>query len=329
MKDLTVFSRVPSALTERKQWVVWRYVTRAVASKATKEPFNARRPERHASTSSARTWSDYATALDAYAAHDDLAGIGFVFDNDRDGLWGIDLDNSLAPDLSPLAWARPILARLAPRSYFEVSPSLGGVKGILSGTLPGVGRKRDGFGEGSGAVEMYDRGRFFTITGNRFPGSPFIIGAAADEPTTLYAETFPPVRLKVATVPLFGTTQRKPDAASQLGRCRAYVARLPDAISGAGGHNATLRAAAECFRFGLSDSEALDVLNWFNAHKTGGEPWSDRELMHKLTDARRKVESAGEIGTRLQGDGQPARRVDVQRIAFRLRPVMSGKAVLA
>lgn len=69
---------------------------------------------------------------------------------------------------------------------------------------------------------------------------------------------------------------------------RAHLATLPFAISGAGGHAATLRAACECVRFGLSDGDASALLReWNGTHCQ--PPWSEKELAHKLADARRKA----------------------------------------
>lgn len=73
-------------------------------------------------------------------------------------------------------------------------------------------------------------------------------------------------------------------------RALAYLEKLPNAISGAGGHNATMRAACECFRFGLSASEAWDALQWFNANRCS-PTWTEKQLRHKLEDAQRIVGS--------------------------------------
>ena len=64
-----------------------------------------------------------------------------------------------------------------------------------------------------------------------------------------------------------------------------YVAKMPDAISGVGGHNATFAAACKCYEFGLTDAEAMEVMNRFNGSKTGGEQWTEGELTHKLEGA--------------------------------------------
>src|SRR4051794_34606203 len=73
-----------------------------------------------------------------------------------------------------------------------------------------------------------------------------------------------------------------------LDAARAYLTKLPPAISGAGGHGATFRAACCLVRFGLSDEAALSLLREWN--QTHCQPrWTEKELVHKLTDARRRV----------------------------------------
>lgn len=80
-------------------------------------------------------------------------------------------------------------------------------------------------------------------------------------------------------------------------RARAYLAKLPAAISGQGGHNATLRAACELARFGLGDGEALAILEvWNRTHCK--PPWTSRELAHKWQSARTKVSTATRLAMR-------------------------------
>ena len=85
--------------------------------------------------------------------------------------------------------------------------------------------------------------------------------------------------------------------------CRSYLDKLPSAISGAGGHPATFRAACECVRFGLGDADALALLREYN--RRCSPPWSEKELAHKLADARRKA------GGQLRTFRQPAPAVVV------------------
>ena len=72
-----------------------------------------------------------------------------------------------------------------------------------------------------------------------------------------------------------------------LDSARAYLAKLPAAVSGAGGHNATLAAACWCVRFGLDDTDALALLAEFNQRCQ--PPWTEKELAHKLAAAHRKT----------------------------------------
>lgn len=88
---------------------------------------------------------------------------------------------------------------------------------------------------------------------------------------------------------------------NNFNRSMAYLEKIPSANSGAGGHNATLRAACECYRMGLSDGEALEAMQWFNANRCN-PAWSEYELAHKLEDAARIVSKSGE---RYKTTGKP------------------------
>jgi len=85
----------------------------------------------------------------------------------------------------------------------------------------------------------------------------------------------------------------------RVDRCKAYLTKCPDAVCHAGGDRATFRAACECFRFGLSASDARVVMDWFNDTKTVGERWTDAAIEHKLERAESTVRNAGEFGVRL------------------------------
>jgi RecA-family ATPase len=66
---------------------------------------------------------------------------------------------------------------------------------------------------------------------------------------------------------------------------RAYLAKLPPAVSGQGGHPATYRAAsilAHGFELGWDDAWTL-LQEWNASHCS--PPWSEKELRHKLNDA--------------------------------------------
>jgi hypothetical protein len=70
-------------------------------------------------------------------------------------------------------------------------------------------------------------------------------------------------------------------------RARAYLATIPGAVAGNGGHNTTFRVACTlAHRFGLGFEQAWSLLCEWNMKC---EPlWSERELEHKLRDAFKK-----------------------------------------
>lgn len=98
-------------------------------------------------------------------------GVGFVFKADEDGrksICGIDLDHIINPQTGAInAAAFDIINRM--NSYTELSPSGTGVHIYYYGKAHADWKKKmDGaLGEGTG-LEMYQNGRFFTVTGHSF-----------------------------------------------------------------------------------------------------------------------------------------------------------------
>lgn len=69
-----------------------------------------------------------------------------------------------------------------------------------------------------------------------------------------------------------------------LERARRYVAAIPGAVSGAGGHSHTFLLAQKLVRgWGLDDRTALELLREWNAKCV--PPWSDWELRRKIAQA--------------------------------------------
>ncbi len=157
------------------QWVVWRTETRD--GKPTKVLVNPKTGT-HASSTDPRTWSTYDHARELSPNYD---GVGFVF-WPADPYTGIDLDHCFHEDGELAPWAREIVDTLD--SYTEYSPSGNGLHIWIRATLP-PGRRR------KGNVEMYDQGRYFTITGRPFPGTRQTIEERQDEITALHARLFP------------------------------------------------------------------------------------------------------------------------------------------
>ena len=71
-----------------------------------------------------------------------------------------------------------------------------------------------------------------------------------------------------------------------LDRARAYMQAVPGAISGSRGHDQTFALAnALTWGFGVDDAAALLLMQEWNAGCQ--PPWKDRDLRHKIAQARR------------------------------------------
>jgi primase-polymerase (primpol)-like protein len=159
-----IIENIPDPLAERPQWVCWRMETRD--DKPTKVPYTPG-TERRASSTDLMTWRTFAETLSAYQVGEPpYDGIGFVFCN-ADPFVGIDLDDCRDPDSGVISpWAQNIIGRVR-EGYVEASPSGTGVHIIVQGTVRDGRTRKDVHvqGEVVGRVEMYGRGKFFTMTG--------------------------------------------------------------------------------------------------------------------------------------------------------------------
>ena len=202
------FPAVPQELKEQRQWVNWVETERN--GKPTKIPIQLPRHQdgkilaKGAKSETPSTWRTYQQVLQTHnryknvtiytwkrddtsenpnwvTVHGEYGGIGVVF-SPSDPYCGIDFDNCLDSDHNIKAWAEPILERLKPVAYGEVSPSGTGIKFWTLANLPqevkhkvyiedleGVdqtGVARDAYDKKLDAIEIYDHGRYFTVTGH-------------------------------------------------------------------------------------------------------------------------------------------------------------------
>lgn len=158
-----MFRKVPHELKEQNRWCNWKVVLRD--GKETKLPINAETGE-FARSNDSNTWTSFETAVKNV---NKSTGIGYFF---KEPYIGIDIDdvpeeieryrkgshedNIVSEFINTLG------------SYSEISPSGTGIHIIIKGELPKQGRRR-------GSVEIYDGGRFFTVTGNAIGGYNHII----------------------------------------------------------------------------------------------------------------------------------------------------------
>ena len=148
-------------LSEISQWVAYRIVANERKGKPDKLPLNPKDGS-NAKANDASTWGTYDVAL-RYAFQNGLrgnvGGIGFEFAN---GYAGIDLDNVVLAGGALKPFAEDVVRMM--NSYTEYSPSGKGLHILfkLNRLLSEFGshRRNDELG-----IEMYDSGRYFTITG--------------------------------------------------------------------------------------------------------------------------------------------------------------------
>lgn len=279
---------IPSELQELPQWGLWRYAN------GTKMPFDIYGEP--AKSNDPSTWSDFETVTERYAIADSFDGIAFFFSPD-DPYCGIDLDGCRNPETDDVQpWAEYWIDTFA--TYTEISPSTTGFKLICKGkNTRGTGgnKKVDEakVSDKTPGVEIYDKLRFWTFTGWHVPTTPATIELAQPAIDELLAKYW-------AEPKSTATATNGNSRLEMLERCWRYIQKMRNAISGQDGSGATYAAACRCFEFGLTDSEASEVIRRFNASKTGGEQWNDKELDHKLSDARKKVTAAGKFASMIQ-----------------------------
>ena len=106
-----------------------------------------------------------------------------------------------------------------------------------------------------------------------------------------------------------------------LERAALWLAKVPPAISGSGGHSQTYTAAVGLVHgFGLSDTDAFTLLSDWN--RSCQPPWQDRELLHKIRQANEKSHSKPRGHLANSSASSPAEPLDLTRVRFsRPKPV--------
>lgn len=148
-----MFNQIPESMKKLDRWCAWRFVKRG--GRMTKIPVNVQ-SNTLAKSNDETTWSSYQSAVE----FPNKDGIGFFL---KPPYIGIDLDN-VPNEIQRYKngdYENNIVFDFyeSANSYGEISPSGNGIHIITKGKMPGD-RKR------KGDVEVYDRGRFLTVTGN-------------------------------------------------------------------------------------------------------------------------------------------------------------------
>lgn len=134
-----------------------------------------------AESNNPKTWCGFETAVSwlkgkkpnkKYKWH-----IGFAFDGS--GICGIDLDKCIGEDGTVSDFGKEILNKV--RSYTEISPSGKGLHIIAK-----CGEPFSGAGINKPEIEIYQSGRFFTVTGRRYDDTSEIIAYCTKEILGIY-----------------------------------------------------------------------------------------------------------------------------------------------
>ena len=157
-----MYEKIPPELRACPNWICWQ----AVAQPRPDDPDHIGKipidpiTGGNAKSNDPGTWSDFDTAV---KAAERFTGIGFMFGNSP--YFGVDIDGVEADIREFIEGGNGIVSEFvhALQSYAELSPSGKGIHILCRGTLPNGSRRR-------GKVEMYESGRFFTVTGNTIGG---------------------------------------------------------------------------------------------------------------------------------------------------------------
>jgi hypothetical protein len=198
-----LFANIPEELKNLDQWVNWAGIWSEDKAKFGKAPMNASNGRNGSSTNEDKwtTFDKSVAALGRPGVYTDnagkkhdvtLDGIGFA-GLGRTPYTGIDLDHCLDPETGEInPAARKIIDDLD--SYAEITPSGCGVRVWVEAEKPpesGCANKN-----GETEIEVYTKGRFFTVTGRHLEGTPRTIEKRQDALDAFMERHAPPGEAK-------------------------------------------------------------------------------------------------------------------------------------
>ena len=158
-----MYERIPDELKNCPHWVCWKSEPDPKSHSGIKKiPINPKTGGQ-AMSNNPETWSNFETAV---RASRNYSGIGFMFSGS--GYFGVDLDDCFSEIEGYLRGEKNFVSDFVDGlgSYTELSQSCHGLHIICKGRLPEGARRK-------GKFEMYDKGRYFIMTGN--PLEPDVI----------------------------------------------------------------------------------------------------------------------------------------------------------
>jgi putative DNA primase/helicase len=174
--NLVSTETIPQELKEFNQWILWKLEQKN--GRTTKVPYS--KDGSYASVSDPSTWTGFEDAYATYInSNGRYSGFGFVF-TEFDPFIGFDWDHVRN---SNGQFDSGILEEIKSlNSYGEISQSGEGAHVIAKGDVPGPKNRK-------GRREIYDKDRFFVVTGNHIDDTPLTINEApVDAVSAIYSE---------------------------------------------------------------------------------------------------------------------------------------------
>ena len=285
------YPSVPSELKALPQWVMWKAEMRD--GKPTKIPKQTKGGNAKADTPS--TWSSYTDACGAMNTGR-FSGFGFVF-TAEDAYTGIDLDNCIVDGVVS-EWAKEIIGRFQHIAYMEVSPSRKGIKLWTRAKLPAETKHKVYLKKETGeAIEAYDRGRYFTVTGN----GKYAIGDGQKVVNWLFEKYLRSPKPAQAARPSPPASAQNRNAEDVIGLIRKskqlhkFDALMQGDTRGYGSASEADIALCAVIAFWTQDANIIDTIfrksglyreKWDEKHRSDGATYGEMTIEAVLSDDR-------------------------------------------
>ena len=174
---------IPDEMKALKNWLLWKYEDRKDSKgniKKTKIPYQTN--GKKAESTNPETWGSFENVIKTLNRFPDkFDGMGFAFSEDS-GIMGLDFDHVRDPESGE--WDAEAIEEIKSlNSYAEMSPSGTGAHVICIAKIPGPHRRE-------GPREMYESGRYFTVTGDYIQGTAQTVNNAQGSVNALYYNWF-------------------------------------------------------------------------------------------------------------------------------------------
>src|SRR6266536_4629527 len=335
---------IPAALVNHDQWLGWRW--ERVNGKWTKPPLSLRTLGAGSSTD-AQTLVGFSRAVttlagDRLCEEQNLDGLGFAITKEN-GITGVDLDDCVVDGaLHPAA--AEIIDSLA--SYAEISPSGKGVRIIVEGSLPEGTRNKTSSTPWGGALEVYDQGRYLTITGRPAVGTTGTVEPRQEQLEWLI-DTYLPRREQTRAVPASNGHAFAYEVIDAIGRAKnapKFQELFEGGLAGKPSPSEAVQALLHMLLFYTDDATVLDAIMRKSAivdgkwdSKRGDSTWGANEIEAALRNytgerydwTRQKTPSQSEAAPDESPTGLVFERlseVEMRSIVFVDKPLLQAAA---